>query len=73
MPTGSATASPIATARHGRPKGKRIYAECERRVREKAPSDFRFRQNDTLGISRKVAYEARPDEWLWLFAAKPAS
>ena len=30
-----------------------------------------YTQNDTLGLSRKVSYEARPDEWLWLYAAKP--
>ena len=41
--------------------------------REEAPSIFLYTQNDTLGISKKVAYEARPDEWLWLFAAKPAN
>lgn len=55
------------------PKRKRIYAEIQRMIREEAPSVFLFTQNDTLGISRKVAYEARPDEWLWLFAAKPKS
>jgi peptide/nickel transport system substrate-binding protein len=52
---------------------KRVYAEIQRMIREEAPSVFLWTQNDTLGISRKVAYEARPDEWLWLFAAKPAS
>ena len=54
-------------------KRKRIYAEIQRMIREEAPTVFLFTQNDTLGISRKVAYEARPDEWLWLFAAKPQS
>jgi len=53
------------------PKRKRIYAEIQRIIREEAPTVFLYTQNDTLGISRKVAYEARPDEWLWLFAAKP--
>jgi peptide/nickel transport system substrate-binding protein len=52
-------------------KRKRIYAEIQRIIREEAPSVFLFTQNDTLGISKKVAYEARADEWLWLFAAKP--
>ena len=53
------------------PKRKKTYAEIQRIIREEAPSVFLYTQNDTLGISRKVAYEARPDEWLWLFAAKP--
>jgi peptide/nickel transport system substrate-binding protein len=52
-------------------KRKRIYAEIQRIIREEAPSVFLYTQNDTLGISKKVAYEARPDEWLWLYAAKP--
>src|SRR5438094_938057 len=44
------------------PKRKRIYAEIQRMIREEAPSIFLYTQNDTLGISKKVAYEARPDE-----------
>jgi len=55
------------------PKRKRIYAEIQRMIREEAPSVFLWTQNDTLGISKKVAYEARPDEWLWLYAAKPVN
>ena len=53
------------------PKRKQIYARIQSMIREEAPSVFLYTQNDTLGISKKVAYEARPDEWLWLFAAKP--
>jgi peptide/nickel transport system substrate-binding protein len=53
------------------PKRKQIYARIQSMIREEAPSVFLWTQNDTLGISKKVAYEARPDEWLWLFAAKP--
>jgi peptide/nickel transport system substrate-binding protein len=52
-------------------KRKRTYAEIQRIIREEAPSIFLYTQNDTLGISKKVAYEARADEWLWLYAAKP--
>jgi peptide/nickel transport system substrate-binding protein len=52
---------------------KQIYARIQAMIKEEAPSIFLWTQNDTLGISKKVAYEARPDEWLWLFAAKPAS
>jgi len=54
-------------------KRKQIYADIQRIIREEAPSIFLYTQNDTLGISKKVAYEARPDEWLWLFAAKPVN
>ena len=53
------------------PKRKAIYSQIQKMIREEAPSVFLFTQHDTLGISRKVVYEARPDEWLWLYAAKP--
>jgi peptide/nickel transport system substrate-binding protein len=53
------------------PKRKLIYSRIQQMIRDEAPSVFLFTQNDTLGISKKVEYEARPDEWLWLFAAKP--
>jgi hypothetical protein len=42
-------------------------------IREEAPSVFLWTQYDTLAISKKVQYAARPDEWLWLFDAKPAA
>jgi peptide/nickel transport system substrate-binding protein len=50
---------------------KRTYAQILRLLKEEAPSLFLFHQFDTLGISRKVDYAARGDEWLWLFDAKP--
>lgn len=50
---------------------KRTYAQIQRLIREEAPSIFLWTQNDTLGLSRKVEYAARGDEWLWLFDAKP--
>ncbi len=53
------------------PKRKQFYSRIQTMIREEAPSVFLWTQNDTLGVSKKVAYEARPDEWLWLFAAKP--
>jgi peptide/nickel transport system substrate-binding protein len=53
------------------PRRKQIYARIQAMIREETPSVFLYTQNDTLGVSRKVAYEARADEWLWLFAAKP--
>ncbi len=40
-------------------------------IKEEAPSIFLWTQYDMLGISKKVAYQARGDEWLWLFDAKP--
>jgi peptide/nickel transport system substrate-binding protein len=55
------------------PKRKRIYSQIQHMIREEAPSIFLWTQYDTLGISKKVQYAARPDEWLWLFEAKPAA
>src|SRR6185312_1006269 len=55
------------------PKRKRIYAQIQQIIREEAPSIFLWTQYDTLGISKKVQYAARPDEWLWLYDAKPAA
>ncbi len=50
---------------------KRTYSQIIRVIKEEAPSIFLFHQFDTLGISKKVDYAARGDEWLWLFDAKP--
>ncbi len=47
------------------------YAQIQRTLKEEAPSIFLFHQYDVLGISKKVEYAARGDEWLWLFDAKP--
>jgi peptide/nickel transport system substrate-binding protein len=52
-------------------KRKRTYAQIQRLLKEEAPSLFLFHQYDTLGVSRRVEYAARGDEWLWLFDAKP--
>ena len=52
-------------------KRKQIYSRIQNMIREEAPSIFLWTQNDTLGLSKKVSYEARADEWLWLYAAKP--
>ena len=54
------------------PKRKRLYSQIQQMIREEAPSIFLWTQYDTLGISKKVQYAARPDEWLWLYDAKPA-
>jgi peptide/nickel transport system substrate-binding protein len=50
---------------------KRTYAQIQRMLKEEAPSVFLFHQYDTLAVSKKVEYQARSDEWLWLFDAKP--
>jgi peptide/nickel transport system substrate-binding protein len=52
---------------------KRSYAQIQRLIREDAPSIYLFTQYDSLGVSKKVDYPARGDEWLWLFDAKPKS
>jgi peptide/nickel transport system substrate-binding protein len=49
---------------------KQTYTQIQRMIKEEAPSIFLFHQYDTLGISKKVEYEARGDEWLWLFDAR---
>jgi peptide/nickel transport system substrate-binding protein len=50
---------------------KRTYAQIQRLLKEEAPNIFLFHQYDTLGVAKKVDYQARGDEWLWLFDAKP--
>ena len=50
---------------------KRTYTQIQRMLKEEAPSLFLYHQFDTLGLSKKVDYAARGDEWLWLFDAKP--
>jgi peptide/nickel transport system substrate-binding protein len=55
------------------PKRKKIYAQIQQMIREEAPSVYLWTQYDTLAISKKVQYAARPDEWLWLYDAKPAA
>ncbi len=60
-----------ARASMDQPKRKQVYSRIQQLIREEAPSIFLWTQNDTLGISKKISYEARADEWLWLYAAKP--
>jgi len=52
-------------------KRKRAYARAQQLIKDEAPSIYLWTQNDTLGISKRVEYQARGDEWLWLFDAKP--
>ncbi|MBI2206685.1 MAG: hypothetical protein HYU41_22850 [Candidatus Rokubacteria bacterium] len=51
---------------------KRTYTQILKLLKEESPSIFLFHQFDNLGISKKVQYAARGDEWLWLYDAKPA-
>jgi peptide/nickel transport system substrate-binding protein len=53
------------------PRRKRIYAQIQRMIHEQAPSVFLWTQNDTLGVSKRIEYAARGDEWLWLYDARP--
>jgi peptide/nickel transport system substrate-binding protein len=46
------------------------YAEIQRLLKEEAPSIFLFHQHDMLGIHKRVVYEARGDEWIWIYDAK---
>jgi peptide/nickel transport system substrate-binding protein len=55
------------------PRRKRLYTQIQQMIREEAPSAYLWTQYDTLAISKKVQYAARPDEWLWLYDAKPAA
>jgi peptide/nickel transport system substrate-binding protein len=50
---------------------KKTYTQILKILKEEAPTIFLFHQFDTLGISKKVDYAARGDEWLWLYDAKP--
>jgi peptide/nickel transport system substrate-binding protein len=53
------------------PRRKQIYSQIQKLIKEEAPTIFLFHQYDTLGVSKKVEYAARGDEWLWLYDAKP--
>jgi peptide/nickel transport system substrate-binding protein len=50
---------------------KQLYSQIQKLLKEESPSLFLFHQFDTLGVSKKVEYAARGDEWLWLYDAKP--
>jgi peptide/nickel transport system substrate-binding protein len=53
-----------------REKRLATYAKIQHLVKEEAPSIFLYHQHDMLGISKRVAYEARGDEWVWVYDAK---
>jgi peptide/nickel transport system substrate-binding protein len=46
------------------------YATIQRLIREEAPSIFLYHQFDMLGMNRRIAYEARGDEWIWVYDAR---
>ncbi|MBI4639950.1 MAG: hypothetical protein HY731_04610, partial [Candidatus Tectomicrobia bacterium] len=51
-------------------KRKKIYSEIQKILKEEAPNIYLFHQYDMLGVTKRVEYEARGDEWIWLFEAK---
>jgi peptide/nickel transport system substrate-binding protein len=53
-----------------REKRLATYAKIQHLVKEEAPSIFLYHQHDMLGISKRVVYEARGDEWVWVYDAK---
>ena len=46
------------------------YAKIQRLIKEEAPSIFLWHQYDMLGIHKRIVYEARGDEWVWVYDAK---
>jgi peptide/nickel transport system substrate-binding protein len=53
-----------------REKRLAAYAKIQRLIKEEAPSIFLYHQYDMLGIHKRVVYEARGDEWVWVYEAK---
>jgi peptide/nickel transport system substrate-binding protein len=52
------------------PQRKHLYARIQRLIREEAPTIFLFAQHQTLAMSKRLDYQARPNEALWMFDAK---
>jgi peptide/nickel transport system substrate-binding protein len=46
------------------------YATIQGLIKEEAPSIFLWHQYDMLGIHKRIVYEARGDEWVWVYDAK---
>ncbi len=53
-----------------REKRLATYSKIQRLIKEEAPSIFLWHQYDMLGINRRIDYEARGDEWIWVYDAK---
>ena len=53
-------------------KEKRLatYTKLQRLIKEEAPSIFLYHQYDMLGINKRIVYDARGDEWIWVYDAK---
>jgi len=49
---------------------KHVYAQLQRLIRDEAPTIFLFAQHQTLAMSKRLEYQARADESLWMFDAK---
>jgi peptide/nickel transport system substrate-binding protein len=62
----------IDDARSTVDRDKRLttYTQIQRLIQEEAPSIFLYHQFDMLGINKRVVYEARGDEWIWVYDAK---
>src|SRR5262245_26639767 len=59
---GRTTADPV--------QRQRVYSQIQRLIREEAPTIFLFAQHQTLAMTRRLDYQARPDESLWMFDAR---
>jgi peptide/nickel transport system substrate-binding protein len=46
------------------------YAKIQRVIKDEAPSIFLYHQHDMLGLNKRVVYEARGDEWIWVYDAR---
>jgi peptide/nickel transport system substrate-binding protein len=62
----------IDDARSTVDRDKRLatYAKTQQLIKEEAPSIFLYHQYDMLGINKRIVYEARGDEWIWVYDAK---
>ncbi len=62
----------IDEARSTVDKHRRVetYTKIQRLIKEEAPSIFLYHQYDMLGVNKRVVYEARGDEWIWVYDAK---
>lgn len=52
---------------------RRAYREVVPLIHQEAPVIFLYKQRDAYGVSRRVEWEPRSDEFLWMFDARPAA
>ena len=50
-----------------------FYKQATARMCEEAPALFLYVQPTTYGVSKKVAWQARGDDWVRAFDMKPAN